>query len=118
MQIYFKIHVFKNKAKQAKKKLHVFFLLLFLFISLLVKITLVSEKPDSTKFWLAPAEVKPMEGNHGQRLYKQAYLPNQEKYWEILRKQKHKRASGKAGLYLAKTLYYFSTLNLTLELRE
>lgn len=50
MQIYFKIHLFKNKAKQANKKLQVFFLLLFLFISLLVKITLVSEKPDSIKF--------------------------------------------------------------------
>lgn len=31
-------------------------------------------------------------------------LPNQEKYWETLRNQKHKGASGKPGLYLVETL--------------
>lgn len=69
MQIPFKNVFFKKNS-----------IFLSLFICPLIRRTLGIEKNDSTKFWLPPAKAKPMEGNHGQRLYKQAYLPNQEKY--------------------------------------
>lgn len=72
--------LFKCPLKTYFLRKLLFFSLFILSSSLLIKRTLGIETTGPMKFWLPPAKAKPMEGNHGQCLYKQVYLPNQEKY--------------------------------------